>query len=589
MTVTTFEALDLSPPMLDALNAIGFTTPTPVQAAAIPRVKTGSDVMVQSQTGTGKTAAFGIPILERFGERPGKGVRALILVPTRELARQVADECLRYGANHSVQTAAVYGGAPMDRQVTELRSANIVAGTPGRVLDHLRRGTLKLAGLEVLVLDEADEMLSQGFARELEQVMSFVPAKRQTLLFSATIPEDIKSYGRRYMREPEFLSLIDQSVASDGVEHHYYMVSGVGRQKDLVKVLEFENPENALIFANTRADSEMLATFLKRQGYGADYLNGDLPQRDREKIMAATKDKSLRFLVATDIAARGIDISALSHVVNYTLPESPEVYIHRTGRTGRAGHSGTAISLIGPREIGVSYQLKKIYKVALQERSVPTQAEIEVKRAERRTDVGVSEILDAAADAMGRDPARKALALRILERDDAAEVIEALLALRGGATQPVERAEVEWGGGGPTRAVTATPTRPAPAPSPTARVAEPRVAAPRTAPAAPTPPAPVAPPAPAAPAPRSRPAPRPGRTRIWINIGRDDRLDEASLAERLADLAGLDVEDFDALELKPRHSYFEVASEFANDVVQAVAGERLGSKSIRLEVARNDA
>ncbi len=593
MTVTSFEALDLSPPMLEALSAIGFTIPTPVQATAVPLVKTGRDLMVQSQTGTGKTAAFGIPILERFAERPSRGVRAMVLVPTRELARQVADEFQRYGKNHGVQTAAIYGGAPMDRQVAELRAANAVAGTPGRVLDHLRRGTLRLDTLEVLVLDEADEMLSLGFARELEQVMSFVPAKRQTLLFSATIPEDIKTYARRYMREPEFVSLIDQNVGADDVEHHYYVVSGVGRQKDLVQVLEYENPENALIFTNTRADSEMLANFLKRQGYGAEYLNGDLPQRDREKIMASTKDKSLRFLVATDIAARGIDISALSHVVNYTLPESPEVYIHRTGRTGRAGNSGTAISLIGPREIGVYYQLKRIYKVALQERSVPTQAEIEVKRAERRTDRGVGEILEAASDALGKDPARKALALRILERDDAAEVVEALLALQGTA-RAVERVETVWGGGGAAPAARAV-VQPAPTPAratPSAPAPSPPVSAPP--PVSAQPPAPSRSAAPAAvvasaSAQRVRIPPAAGRTRIWVNLGREDRVNEDELTGLLADLAGLEPSDFDSIDLRARHSYVDVATEFAQDVVQAVAGEKRGTKVIRLEVARNDA
>ncbi len=445
MTELQFSDLQLSEHMLAALDEMGYERPTPVQQSSIPLVFTGRDLMVQSHTGSGKTAAFGIPTIERLASRPGQGVRVLVLAPTRELAKQVADEMARLGRFHRIATAAVYGGASMDKQVAEMKFAAVVAGTPGRVLDHLRRGSLRLDRLEMLILDEADEMLSMGFAKELDDIMQFVPEPRQTLLFSATIPEDIRRYARRFMKEPEFLSLIEDTAAPDDIEHHYYMVSGVGRSRDLVQVIEFEEPDSAIVFCNTRADSEIVATFLKRQGYDAEYLNGDLPQSERERIMARTKDKSLRFLVATDIAARGIDISGLSHVINFQLPESPEVYIHRTGRTGRAGREGTAISLIGPREIGVYYYLKRIYKLALQERSVPTQAEIELRREERRTQSLVSEILEAVGGEAPSDPALRAQTVRLLERDDAVEVVGALLAVfrqrrEVGAAEPAKRA-----------------------------------------------------------------------------------------------------------------------------------------------------
>ncbi|MEZ4436928.1 MAG: DEAD/DEAH box helicase [bacterium] len=404
---------------------MGYERPTPVRQSAIPLVASGRDLMVQSQTGTGKTAAFGIPLIEALGDK-AQGIGGLVLCPTRELAKQVADEFNRLGKHGRLRTVSVYGGASLEKQVAEMRFAHIVVGTPGRVLDHLRRRTLRLDKLRMLVLDEADEMLSMGFAQELDAIMRFVPDERQTLLFSATIPEDIKRYARRYMKEPEFLSLIEENVAADDVEHHYYMVSGVGRPRELVQVIEYEQPESAIIFTNTRQDSELVARYLQRQGYNAEYLNGDLPQRERERIMQLTKEKNLRFLCATDIAARGIDISELSHVINYVLPESPEVYIHRTGRTGRAGAKGTAISLIGPREIGVYYYLKRIYNVALQERSVPTQAEIELRREERRTDTLVEEIL-ASVENPTPTPDQRAEVMRLLERDDAVEVVQALL------------------------------------------------------------------------------------------------------------------------------------------------------------------
>ena len=446
MTELRFTDLALSEKMLAALDEMGYVTPTPVQASAVPLVATGRDLMVQSQTGTGKTAAFGIPLIENLLEER-QGVQALILCPTRELAKQVSEELVLLGKYKRVQTAAVYGGASMEKQIAEMRFASVVSGTPGRVLDHLKRKNLRLDSLSVMILDEADEMLSMGFARELSSIMSFVPAERQTLLFSATIPEDVKRYARRYMKEPEFLSLVEEQVGADDVEHHYYMVSGVGRSRDLVQVIEFEEPDSAIIFTNTRKDSEHVARYLKRQGYDAEYLNGDLPQRDRERVMKRTKDKTLRFLCATDIAARGIDISALSHVINYILPESPEVYIHRTGRTGRAGHKGTAISLIGPREIGVYYYLKRIYNVALQERSVPTQAEIELQREERRTQTLINEILDAVGPVDTTDPELRAQTMRLLESDDAVEVVGTLLhAFRNRGLSGRDEAPPEAGG-----------------------------------------------------------------------------------------------------------------------------------------------
>ena len=635
MSLPRFADLDLSAPMLSTLEGIGYLQPTPVQVTAIPLIAAGRDIMVQSQTGTGKTAAFGIPLIERLGVAPTRGIQALILAPTRELAKQVSDELNRLAGSHGVQSVAIYGGASMDKQIAEIKFAQIVAGTPGRVLDHLRRGTLKFSGMKMVVLDEADEMLSLGFARELEQVMSFVPAERQTLLFSATIPDDIKSYAQRYMRQPEFVSLIEQNVGADDVEHHYYMISGVGRSKDLVQVIEYEEPDNAIVFTNTRADSEMVASFLKRQGYQAEYLNGDLPQREREGIMARTKDKSLRFLVATDIAARGIDISQLSHVMNFMLPESPETYIHRTGRTGRAGHKGTAISLIGPREIGVYYYLKRIYKVALQERSVPTQAEIDLKKAERRTDGLVQEIFSSRNGQSTPTPEIRAQVVRLMERDDAIEVVEALLshfrdprrrALPLDGTQKLEVGGVlasvplsdavapgsrpmtlagvaervaivqsEYRGlpggssaRGPRTDRQAVTDRADPAPASDAPL--------RAAPTAPGPPeAPTK--ATVVPAPatarasgettlRRLPA---GQVRLWVGLGSRDDIEVEALRAALAELAGLDPEDLLEVDRRLRHSYVVVPSDYAQDIVDAVDGERLGGKRIRVELAKEEA
>jgi ATP-dependent RNA helicase DeaD len=299
----------------------------------------------------------------------------MILAPTRELALQVAAEMTRIVANKNLTVAPIYGGAPMGRQIDALKAgAQIVAGTPGRVLDHIRRGTLKTDRIHLLVLDECDEMLSMGFQEEIEKINNELPAKdrRQTLLFSATIPEEIERIGKKHMRAYEKLILTDGYVGVHQIQHQFYMVSGLGRTRELLRVIELEQPESAIIFCNTREDTNLVAQFLRREGYDAEAISSDLAQNDRERVMGRMRDKNLRFLVATDIAARGIDISDLAYVINYTFPESAEVYVHRTGRTGRAGKSGTAISLIGPREIGALYYLRLIYKIRPEEREFPT-------------------------------------------------------------------------------------------------------------------------------------------------------------------------------------------------------------------------
>jgi ATP-dependent RNA helicase DeaD len=292
---------------------------------------------------------------------------------------QVAKEIGKITAQMDVTVVPVYGGAPINPQIKQLEDgAQIVAGTPGRVLDHIRRKTLDTSGISMLVLDECDEMLSMGFQEEIENIINTLPAKdiRQTLLFSATIPKEIERIGRRHMREPEMVSLSSDSVGADLIDHYYYVVSGMARTRDLLKLMKSERPESALIFCNTREETSTVARYLVRHGYDAEHLSSDLSQSDRERVMARMKAKNLNFLVATDIAARGIDISQLSHVINYTFPGSPEVYVHRSGRTGRAGAKGTALSLVGPREIGAFYYLKLIYKIIPTERDLPTAEEM---------------------------------------------------------------------------------------------------------------------------------------------------------------------------------------------------------------------
>ncbi len=316
-------------------------------------------------------------------------MQALILAPTRELALQSSREIAKIAAHVDLDTVAIYGGAPMEKQVRALDAgAQIVSGTPGRVLDHLRRGTLDPSNLKCLVLDEADEMLSMGFAKELNAIIELLPKEgRQTLLFSATVDGPVERIGGRHMTDPERVELSGDAVGALGVNHLMYMVSGKARARDLIQILEFEDPESAIIFCNTKRDTEQVAKALQDAGYAADWLNGDLAQNEREKVMRRTRESELRFLVATDVAARGIDISHLTHVINYALPDHLEQYIHRTGRTGRAGRTGTAISLVAPQELGTLYYLRLQYKIFPTERSMPSAGEERTRREMDRVEM----------------------------------------------------------------------------------------------------------------------------------------------------------------------------------------------------------
>jgi ATP-dependent RNA helicase DeaD len=419
----TFDSLKLSSEVRRALDEIGYTRPTPVQLATYEPAVSGRDVIVQARTGTGKTAAFAIPLADRLvTNKPG--VQALVLAPTRELALQSSRELDRISVHRGLRTVAVYGGAPMGKQISDLEAgAQIVSGTPGRVLDHLRRGTLDASGIRALVLDEMDEMLSMGFARELNAILELIPdrSKRQTMCFSATVDEDIRRHAERYMNDPIVVSLSSDAVGAEAISHYAYHISGRDRAGDLVRVLEVENPESAIIFCNMRSETEHVATALKRAGFQADWLNGDLPQRDRELVMAATRESKLRYLVATDVAARGIDISHITHVINYSFPESTAVYVHRTGRTGRAGRTGCAISLVSPIELARLYYLRLQYKISPIERTLPSAGDIKTRSETDRI------ALLAEAFARPSTTVDTALAKRLLTHPEAEQMIAGLI------------------------------------------------------------------------------------------------------------------------------------------------------------------
>src|SRR4051812_10848909 len=418
----TFDVLPLSAELRRAIDELGYTHPTPVQKAVFEPAVRGSDLVVQAQTGTGKTASFAMPLVDSLVKRSVNVVQALILCPTRELALQVNREVEALGKHRNIRATAVYGGAPMPRQVEAIQNgAQVVVGTPGRVLDHLRRGTLDASGIRSFVLDESDEMLSMGFLPQITEILGFLPKTLQTLLFSATLPPDIRRYAERHLKNPQFITLSGDHIGALSIEHTIYLSRG-DKLGELMQVIEVENPESAIVFCNTRDETKRVAEALQQQGFAAGWLNADLAQNDREKVMAATRNSELRFLVCTDVAARGIDISHLTHVINYDFPESAENYVHRTGRTGRAGRTGKAIALIEPGDIGNLYLLRLTYKLKPVERQLPSAREMKT-----RAEADLLNLFVAAFEKRKTHPDDLALARRLLSHAQAETVIAGLL------------------------------------------------------------------------------------------------------------------------------------------------------------------
>ncbi|HEX9052717.1 MAG TPA: DEAD/DEAH box helicase [Anaeromyxobacter sp.] len=372
----SFDELGLSEPVRRAIAERGYEKPTPVQSASYRPIRDGKDVIVRSKTGTGKTAAFGIPILERIPDGRRKA-SALVMTPTRELALQVSAELADLAKHRDLRVVTVYGGASIGDQKDALEAgAEIVVGTPGRIYDFIRRKTLRLEEAMVCCLDEADEMLNMGFFEEVTRILDHLPDDCQQLLFSATVPADIEQIIHEYLSSPETILLSGDEYKVDNIRNVMYpAVDAYPKPRNLLYMIEIEEPEAAIVFCNTRTDTSLVTAVLNRNGYDAELLNGDLPQKERERVMAKVKRGEVRFMVATDIAARGIDISDLSHVINYSLPEDPAVYLHRVGRTGRIGKKGTALSIVSGGDIHTLTALQKKYGVVFEEKKLPTPEE----------------------------------------------------------------------------------------------------------------------------------------------------------------------------------------------------------------------
>jgi ATP-dependent RNA helicase DeaD len=552
-TSAGFAAMGLEPRLLDALSQLGYEEPTPIQREAIPPLLEGRDLLGQAATGTGKTAAFTLPILHRLAERRSgrSGPSALVLVPTRELAMQVAEAVHRYGRAIGVSVLPIYGGQGFPQQLRALkRGVDVVVATPGRALDHINRGTLALGGLEVAVLDEADEMLDMGFAEDLDAILAATPEQRQTVLFSATMPPRIAAIAKRHLRDPVQIRIARERVAAGSVpkvRQTAYIVSRAHKRAALARVLDLEQPEAAIVFCRTRTEVDELTERVNAHGYRAEALHGGMTQEQRERVMKKLRGGAADLLIATDVAARGLDIPRLTHVVNYDVPSAPEAYVHRIGRVGRAGREGVAITLAEPREHRQLGTIEQLTRRKIEVATLPTVADVQARRLElvraslHETLVGgdldrFRVVVESLADEF--DPMEIAMAAVKLAQDAADGVSD------GGEEIPE-----------------ATP----PPRSPRERRPEGRSERRGQTPA-------------------SRAGAGGGLTRLYIGAGRSAGVRPRDLVGAITGEAGISGRQIGAIDIGDRSSTVEVSEDVAGEVMDALRGSRL--KGAKVTVRR---
>ena len=572
-----FGSLGLEPALLSAVAALGYEEPTDIQREAIPPLIGGKDVLGQAATGTGKTAAFALPLLHRIGASDaGDGeriVRGLILVPTRELAMQVAEAVHRYGRQLGTRVLPIYGGQAMPQQLRALkRGVDVVVATPGRALDHIRRGTLALDAVQMVVLDEADEMLDMGFAEDLEAILSEVPESRQTALFSATMAPAIRAIAARHLKEPVPVTIARERVApgtTPKVREVAYVVQRRHKVAALARVLDMEAPTSAIVFCRTRTEVDELTETLGGRGYRAEALHGGLSQEQRDRVMRRFREGASELLVATDVAARGLDIEHVSHVVNFDVPSSPDAYVHRIGRTGRAGREGVAITLAEAREHRLLRNIEHVTKRRISIETVPTIHDLRARRLELTR--GSLEELLVADD--GRLDAYRSVVQSLAEEYDVIDVAAAAVRL---ADESGEGAVSEKDEEIPNAALP-RPERPR-----SERPRGERFRAERSR----------------AESEEERPRRKPqetggGRrrggggelTRLYVGLGRKAGVRPADLVGAIANEAGIDSRQIGAIEIADRFSLVEVPGGAAEDIIQALRGTTIRGKRV---LARRD-
>lgn len=417
----TFDELKLSDTILQAVQDMGFEEVTPIQEKTIPLALMGRDVIGRAQTGTGKTAAYGIPLVERC-DIDSEAIQGIVITPTRELAIQVAEELNRIGHYKKVRSIPIYGGQEIERQIKALKKRpHIVVGTPGRLLDHLRRKTIRLRGIQIVVLDEADEMLNMGFKEDIEAILKQLPEQRQNLLFSATMPVHIQNLAREFMNDPELIHINPREITVSNIEQQYIESKDSQKLDVLCRLLDIQSPDLSIVFGRTKRRVDEIAEALSKRGYAAEGIHGDLSQSRREITLRKFKSGTVEILVATDVAARGLDISGVSHIYNFDIPQDPESYVHRIGRTGRAGETGLAVTLVTPREISHLHYIEQITRQKIARKPVPTVEEVFVglQRAVAENLLAVVEKEDIRA--------YKKLAESLLDEQDSVTLLSAAL------------------------------------------------------------------------------------------------------------------------------------------------------------------
>ncbi len=554
---TTFSVLGLDGAVLQALDDVGYETPSAIQAATIPPLLAGRDVVGLAQTGTGKTAAFALPILARL-DVSQKTPQALVLAPTRELALQVCEAFERYAAHlRGVHILPVYGGQGYGVQLSALRrGVHIVVGTPGRIMDHLDKGTLDLSELKYLVLDEADEMLKMGFAEDVETILADTPEDKQVALFSATMPSTIRRISKQYLRDPEEITVKNKTTTSVNTTQRYLMVSFQQKVDALTRILEVENFEGMIVFVRTKNVTEELAEKLRARGYSAAAINGDIAQVQRERTVNQLKSGKLDILVATDVAARGLDVDRISHVVNFDIPTDTESYVHRIGRTGRAGRSGDAISFVTPRERYLLGQIEKATRQPLTQMHLPTVEDVNVTRLARFDD----RITEALSQTERIDGFRDIIAHYVRHNDvPEADVAAALAGVAPGESPLLLEPEPERPRRDREREERDGRERG------DRRERDDRGGRERGE--------------------RPERRPRPGTQPMAsyrIAVGKRPRVEPRQIVGALANEGGLQRDDFGAIQIRPEFSLIELPADLPDEVFDKLAGTRISGRLIEL-------
>lgn len=523
-----FDELEVNSKILRAIEDMGFEEATPIQAQAIPVVLEGGDMIGQAQTGTGKTAAFGIPMLEKVDPKD-KHVQALVLCPTRELAIQVADEIRKLAKYmHAVKVLPIYGGQDIVKQIRSLKAGvQVVIGTPGRVMDHMRRRTVKFDHVKMIALDEADEMLNMGFREDIETVLKEVPEERQTILFSATMPKAIQDIAKTYQKNAQLIKVIRKELTVQNIEQYYFEVSQKSKEEVLSRLLDIYNPKLAIVFCNTKRQVDSLTSALKGRGYFAEGLHGDLKQQQRDRVMESFRKGRVDVLVATDVAARGIDVDDVDIVFNYDLPQDDEYYVHRIGRTGRAGREGLAFSFVAGREVYKLKEIQRYCKTKIAARKVPSLNDVNntkmEKLFERVTDTIESEDLTSLLETIEEH----------INREDytAMDMAAALIHMTLGDTAAVEEATSATHGD------------------------------------------------------FSNTGAKEGMVRLFINIGRNNKAKPGDILGAIAGESGIPGRVVGSIDMHDKYTFVEVPVEHAEAVLKAMSDAKIKGKSINIEPA----